>query len=135
MPPPADYDYVGVDGYLKWPCEPRLGYRSFARMFGPAERFAKEAGKPLIIGEVGVQEFTACGRSSGSPAGKANWIAGAAATIKSWPNVRAICWTYGSNLKTNLNVTLVWNEDSSPQALAAFRAAGLDPYFLRAGWS
>jgi hypothetical protein len=133
MPPPADYAYVGVDGYLKWPCEPQLGERSFAQIFAPAERFAQGVGKPLFIGEVGVQEFTACG-NAGTPQGKAAWITAAVATIKRWPNVRAICWTYGKNTKVNRGVTLVWNEDSSPQALAAFRKAGLDPYFGRTGW-
>jgi hypothetical protein len=134
MPPPADYAYVGVDGYLKWPCEPQLGERSFAQIFGPAEEFARAAGKPLFIGEVGVQEFTACGNSAGTPNDKADWITAAAATMKRWPNVRAVCWTYGTNYKVKNDVTLVWNEDSSPQALAAFRKAGLDPYFGRTGW-
>ena len=45
------------------------------------------------------------------------------------PNVRAICWTYGSNYKVKHDVTLVWSEDSSPQSLAAFTKAGRDPYF------
>jgi hypothetical protein len=133
MPPPADYEYVGVDGYLKWPCLAQRGERTFAQIFAPAEEFAQSVGKPLFIGEVGVQEFTACGNASGTPDDKAHWITAAAATMKRWPDVRAVCWTYGSNHKFKNDVTLVWNEDSSPQALAAFKRAGLDPYFGRAG--
>jgi hypothetical protein len=30
---------------------------------------------------------------------------------------------------------LATNHDSSPQVLAAFRTAGLDPWFGRMGWS
>ena len=135
MPPPSDYSVVGVDGYVKWPCEPRRGYQTFAQMFGPAETFARSVGKPLMFGEVGVQEFDACGNAAGSPQGKAGWIRSAAATIRRWPDVRVICWTYGSNHKVDRDVTLVWREDSSPQSLAAFRVAGLQPYFEASGWN
>lgn len=135
MPPPSDYSLVGVDGYLKWPCVPRFGYRSFEQLFGPAETFARSVDKPLMIGEVGVQEFDACGNTGASPEGKASWIRSAAATIERWGDVRVICWTYGANYKLNHSVTLVWKEDSSSASLAAFRAVGLDPYFAASGWS
>jgi hypothetical protein len=135
LPPPSDYSYLGVDGYLKWPCEKQLGERTFEQIFAPAEQLSKQLGKPLFIGEVGVQEFTACGNSTGTPQDKANWITAAAATAKTWPNLKAICWTYSRNYQVKDHVTLVWNEDSSPQALAAFRKAGLDPYFGRIGWT
>ena len=123
-----------MDGYLKWPCEKQLGERTFEQIFAPAEQLSRQLGKPLFIGEVGVQEFTACGNPTGTPQDKADWITAAAATAKTWPNLRAICWTYSSNYQVKDGVTLVWNEDSSPQALAAFRKAGLDPYFGRMGW-
>ncbi|HXY72938.1 MAG TPA: hypothetical protein VEM41_10365 [Actinomycetota bacterium] len=135
MPPAADYSMVAADGYVKWPCEPGRANLSFAQLFGPAEAFARSVDKPLMIGEVGVQEFDACGNSGGAPDGKARWIDAAATTIRRWPDVRVVCWTYGSNYKFGPGVTLVWNEDSSPQALSAFRTAGLDSYFRGSGWS
>jgi hypothetical protein len=134
LPAPADYSYLGVDGDLVWPCEKGQGDESFEQLFSPAERSARRLGKPLFIGGVGVQEFTACRHRTGTPQGKADWITAAAATAKTWPDLKAITWTYGAG-RTKRHVRLVWNEDSSPQALAAFRAAGLDPYFGRTGWS
>jgi hypothetical protein len=134
LPPPGDYTYLGVDGNLTWPCERQPGNQSFEQLFGPAEQLSKQLRKPLFIGEAGVQEFTACGNRHGTPQGKANWITAAAATAKTWPNLAAICWTYGSD-RVHPDVTLVWNEDSSAQSLAAFRAAGLDLYFGRIGMS
>jgi hypothetical protein len=134
MPPASDYSMVAADGYVKWPCEPGRENLSFSQLFTPAESYAQSVGKPLMIGEVGVQEFDACGNVAGSPDGKADWIAAAAKTIERWPNVRVVCWTYGSNYKYDRGVNLVWSEDSTPQALAAFRTAGLDAYFRASGW-
>lgn len=135
MPPAADYSMVAADGYVKWPCEPGRADLTFSQLFEPAEAYAQSVGKPLMIGEVGVQEFNACGNAAGSPAGKADWIDAATKTIEHWPDVRVVCWTYGSNFKYDRGVNLVWSEDSTPRALAAFRAAGLDSYFRGSGWS
>jgi endoglucanase len=108
---PSHYDVVGVDGYnhaFKW--------RTPQDVFQTAEDFARSRGKPLLIGEIGSDEQT------GNPMGKANWITQAAALFKSYGNVVAVEWT---NTGTGGNYWL----DSSPQALAAFTAAGRDPYF------
>jgi hypothetical protein len=132
LPAPGDYSYLGVDGYVTWPCE-QEGGRTFAQIFAPAERLSKKLGAPLFIGEVGDREPAACAAPTTAQE-EANWITAAAATAETWPNLEAICWTYGND-RTRGHGSRVLHQDSSPQALAAFRAAGLDPWFGRMGWS
>jgi hypothetical protein len=108
---PSNYDYVGVDGYNH-----ANHWESPQQIFQSAETFAVSVGKPLLVGEIGCDEL------AGSPQSKADWITQAAAMFKSWGNVRAIMWTDTGN---GGNYWL----DSSPLALAAFTAAGQDPYF------
>jgi len=108
---PSSYDIVGVDGYnhaYKW--------RTPQDIFQAAEDFARVHGKPLLVGEIGCDEIT------GNPQAKADWITAAAQMFKSWGDVLAIMWTNTDNGGT------YWL-DSSPEALAAFTAAGQDPYF------
>jgi len=105
---PSRYDVVGVDGYnraSKW--------RTPQGVFQAAEDFSQLRGKPLLVGEIGVEELL------GDPGAKADWIKAAAAMFKSFGNVTAILWS---------NDTPYW-VDSSPQALDAFIAAGRDSYF------
>ena len=106
-PEPSSYDIVGVDGYNhvhRW--------RSPAEIFQSAEDFAVSRGKPLLIGEIGCEE------QPGDPSAKAGWIRQAASLFRSWPDVRAIMWS-----NTGGGGGDFWL-DSSPQALAAFTAAG-----------
>ncbi len=108
---PSHYDYVGVDGYNhgnRW--------QTPQQIFQAAEDFAVSRGKPLFVGEIGCDELP------GNPQAKADWITQAAALFKSYGNVKAIMWTNTGNGGT-------WWLDSSPEALAAFAAAGKDPYF------
>ncbi len=108
---PSHYDYVGVDGYNQ-----AGNWRTPQEIFQTAEDFAKLRGKPLLIGEIGCDELP------GNPQAKADWITQAAALFKSFGNVTAIMWTNTGNGG-------IWWLDSSPQSLAAFAAAGKDPYF------
>lgn len=105
---PSRYDIVGVDGYnraSKW--------RTPQEVFQAAEDFSRLRGKPLLVGELGVEELP------GNPSAKADWIRAVAEMFKSFGNVTAIMWS---------NDTPYW-VDSSPQALEAFIAAGQDPYY------
>jgi hypothetical protein len=108
---PHHYDVVGVDGYNH-----SDDWRTPQEIFQAAEDFATKVNKPLLIAEIGSDE------QPGNPNGKADWITQAAALFQSWGNVPAVIWT-----NTN-NGGNYWF-DSSPQALAAFKAAGLAPYY------
>jgi hypothetical protein len=103
--------------------------------FAPAEQLSKQLGKPLSSARSASRSSPRATNPTGTPQDNANWITAAAATAKTWPNLRALCWTYSRSHQVKDHVTLVWKEDSSPQALAAFRKAGLDPYFGRIGWT
>lgn len=109
---PQHYEIVGVDGYNH-----ASTWRSPRDIFQAAADFAQSRGKPLMIGEVGCEE------RSGDPSAKANWITGAAALFKSWRDVNVVFWTHTGNGGE-------WWLDTSPQELAAFAAAGQDPYFI-----
>jgi hypothetical protein len=108
QPPASDFDFVGVDGYNR-------AYRWLtpSQKFGPAMAYARTAGKPLFIGEIGSEELPS------DPTAKATWITEAAAMFEAYGNVKAIMWTNGDTYRL----------DSSPQALAAFTAAGKDSYY------
>ncbi len=117
--PGTRFDMLGVDGYNRGTFSQRNGWRSFEQIFAPAFGEAQALGKSLFIGEVG------CVEAGGN---KAAWVADAMVTLKGWvPSVHAVCWS---------NVDTVWRGqsmgyriDSSPGALAAYVAAGLDPVF------
>jgi len=105
---PSHYDIVGVDGYSRV-SKPR----SPQEIFQAAEDFSKLRGKPLLVGEIGCEEL------SGNPDAKARWVTQAATMFEAWDNVVAIMWNNDSP----------YFVDSSPEAFAAFTAAGLDPYY------
>ena len=105
---PAYYDVVGVDGYAR-----ASAWRTPQEIFQTASDWAKLRGKPLLVGEIGVEEL------AGDPSAKADWIAQAGAMFKSFGNVLAVVW----------NNDPQYSIDSSPQALAAFAAVGHDPKF------
>jgi len=109
---PRRYDAVGVDGYNtnEW--------RSAADLFGAAHKFAVNHGKKFVIGEVGSDE------DPNDPNAKATWITNAAATFQAW-HVRLIDWTNAVTSRGDY-----W-ADTSPEALAAYKAAGLKGYYMR----
>jgi hypothetical protein len=119
---PAQYDYVGVDGYNRYPCDPK-GYKSFADVFEPARDFAVDRRKPLFIGEFACVEQNACGHGSGDPQGKAKWFTAGASVIKTWPEVAVVCYSHVRAKNYEYWV------DSSKYSLAAYKAMGKDPYF------
>jgi hypothetical protein len=109
---PAQYDFVGVDGYTK-----AGDWVSAAEVFGAAHDFAVKRGKPLFIGEIG------CAESPKDPAAKGKWIAAAGATFRSWGDVRGMIWSNTVAKSGNYWVT------TSTASLNAFRALAADPFY------
>jgi hypothetical protein len=120
---PARYNLLGVDGYNRGPCDGSDQWRTFAEIFGPAHRTARHRREGLFIGEFGCVEQDSCGNGSGDPDAKARWFSHARSTIKTWPQVRAACY---SHTATSGNAYWV---DTSPPSLRAYRKVGLDRYF------
>jgi endoglucanase len=111
-------DWAGADGY-NW--APKRGtWRSFAQIFSHFYQWGLSAGKPLMVAEFGVIE--------GQPGAKAGWIAQTGQEIRSsFPALRAI--VYFDDDHRNFNQDFNWRLNTSPSALAAFRALAAEPYF------
>jgi hypothetical protein len=115
---PNKFDWVGVDGYNRWPLS-QPSNESFHELFEPAHRFARHHGKQLFIGEVGAIE-------SDDPMHKAHWIKGARDTAKRW-NIAGMVYSHtGQSFEGEM---LNYWVDSSDHSLSAYRAAGLDGFF------
>jgi hypothetical protein len=121
--PGADYvDWFGMDAYNWYPQDPwghERPYQSFDDCFSDVyTELLKLALKPVIIAEFATGEF------SKGDLHKAVWISEAFARMKTdYAWVKMFTWF---NIKKELD----WRVDSSPAALAAFRTAMADPYFL-----
>lgn len=112
---PNDFDLMCVDGYNRG----GRSWRSFDALFAPARAAALATGRSLMIGEYGTVE------RSGDAEAKARWFTEAAATMKSWPEVKAAVYSHVYSARYGLAYWV----DTSATSLAAFTAAGLDPYF------
>jgi hypothetical protein len=110
---PAKFDLLGVDGYNRYHCF-GVPWRPFSNVFTAAHDYAKAKGRNLYVIETGCVE--------GEPGRKAAWINGAAATLKSWPEVVGV--SYNSE-----NTDCTYWADSTPASLSAFTAMGRDNYF------
>jgi hypothetical protein len=87
QPPPADFSQVAVDGYNRFVDGV---WRTPEDIFPPAEDYANNIGKPLIIGEIGTLE------DPNNSQRKANWFIDAANLFRSW-NLDAILWNDDQN--------------------------------------
>jgi beta-mannanase len=105
---PTNFDIVGVDGYSR-----NNTLLSPSQIFALAHQFAQAHGKPLLIGEVGCDEYP------GLPTRKARWLLSASNMFHAWTDLEAIMWT-----NTDGKGHLFWL-DSSPQSLTIFRMAGV----------
>jgi len=105
---PASFDVVGVDGYNR-----RSHWRSPEEIFSAAHAFALAHGKPLLIGEIGSDEWP------GQPLRKAYWLHNAANLFLSWHDLKGIMWT-----NTGADGHRFWI-DSSTASLTMFRMAGV----------
>jgi hypothetical protein len=113
-------DWVAADAYNWYPGKSGSKWRSFSDAFLPFHQWATQQHPsiPQMAEETGVQEDTAtpdAGR-------KAAWISDMTATIKSWPEMKAVVWF-------NSNQIYPWWYDSSTTSLDAFKAMAHDCYF------
>jgi hypothetical protein len=123
-------DWAAVDGY-NWdaPQYWREGddtWRLLDRVFKPSFddiNIFVPPDKPRMIAE------TASNERAGDPAKKAAWICDAfgRALPEVLPDVKAVIWF---DQPTNEGSVVPWPIDSSPESLAAFRAAVSPPYYL-----
>ena len=110
-------DWVALDGYNWGTSQTWSAWRDFSATFGPSLATLQNltgGSKPVMIAE------TASSELGGD---KANWINDAFwwALPVSYPQVRAVVWF-------NEATTADWPVETSPAALAAFRAAVNAPY-------
>jgi large repetitive protein len=113
-------DVVGVDAYNWYQCEDRNDpWESLETNLRKFHDFGVAHAKPLMIAEWGSDEDPA------DPLHKGEWITEAAATIKTWPEVKAVAYFHSGPPAPTCN----WWIDSTPASLAAFQAMGADPYF------
>ncbi len=118
--------YYPGDGYVDWlgisdygSLDARVPISPFARKIdvsGVYPTLTRLSGRPMAIAEMGVVEY--------APGVKARWITDAFAALRSkrYPRVRAATWW---SMDSGPNTRI----DTSPSALAAFRAAVAGPYF------
>jgi hypothetical protein len=118
--PGDDYvDILGADGYNWYGCPGRDDpWRTFDYVFGRFYEYGVAQGKPMMIPEYGSMEDPEV------PGRKAAWLTEAAATLKTWPELKALTY-YDNGGAPECD----WWIDSSQSALNAFSAMGADPYF------
>jgi hypothetical protein len=123
---PSGAQYLGADGYNRSKCSG--GWKSFETLFTEAHDFAVARGRRMVIEEWGCAPTDACDGTA--PETKADWFKHAAATIKSWPEVKAVIYT---NIVATYRSKIVdFSIDTSgvdTAAKSAYIAAGHDPYF------
>jgi hypothetical protein len=112
-------DLLGADGYNWFTCPPGV-WKSFVQIFQDFYDYGVSMDKPMMIAEWGSIEDPEV------PGAKAAWFAEAAATLKTWPEIKALTYFHEGTEDTGL---CDWWIDSSPTALAAFQAMAADPYF------
>jgi len=115
-------DWIGLDGYNFYPQDPWGGnrpLRDFDNCFRALYDSCSVLGdQPMMIAEFGTGEFQS------ESFDKAQWITDAFDKIKTdYPRIRIFTWF-------NINKELDWRANSSPEALAAFRKAMKDPYYI-----
>ncbi len=119
-PGEAYVNWIGADGYNWAPGLPSARWRSFAAIFSAFYRWADRQGRPLLVAEFGTDE--------GTPGAKATWFRLAGQQLQTlFPRIRAV--VYFNSAHQNFGVIFNWMVDSSPSALAAFRAVVRNAYF------
>jgi hypothetical protein len=116
----AYVDWVCADGYNWAPAKPGTSWRSFGSIFTSFYDWAKQTGKPIMIGETGVLE------ADGDQ--KASWLADIATTLRTrMPLIKA--FLYFSSLTENGGIRFDWRTDTSLSSAEAFAALAHDPVF------
>lgn len=112
--PGADQvDWLCADGYNWAPA--KGSWRSFQTIFNDFNAWGAAQGKPLMVGETGVQE--------GEPDAKAHWFDDATTAIRTMPAIKA--FVYFDSMPQEYN----WLLNSSPSAADGFRRLSADPWF------
>lgn len=109
-------DWIGADGYNWYPRSNNQSakWRSFKEIFDPFYAWASQRPKPLIIGEVGVQEDPA------DPNRKAQWLKDSASVVEtSYPRVKAVVYFNGDGGRQ-----IPWMVESSEPSRAAWKSVG-----------
>lgn len=113
-------DVVGADGYNWYSCPGRTDpWNEFSWVFDEFHAWGMAHGKPELVAEFASME------DPDDPNHKAEWISNAEATIKTWPEIKAVVW-YDNGPPSP---TCTWWVDSSQASLNAFKSMGADTYF------
>jgi hypothetical protein len=108
-------DWICADGYNWNPGRVKAPWRSFSDIYSAFYTWGRAQGKPMMVGEFGVQER--------GPGEKAAWLADARQAVKTrFPAIGAVVYFDAEALYD-------WRVDTSDSALAAFRDWARDPYF------
>jgi hypothetical protein len=115
----SDVDILGADGYNWYGCaaHPTADWRPFSDIFDGFYNYGIAKGKSMFVAEYGT------GEDSADPTRKAQWFTDAAATIKTWPSMKAVLY-YDHNEDDTCDFWV----GSSDASLASYQALGADPY-------
>ena len=117
-PGDAFVDWTCANGYNWAPGRTGSTWTGFADIFSAFYAWAEPLGKPLMIGETGVQESWS-GR-------KAAWVNDALGALKTqMPAVRAFVYFHA-------NSSFDWRMDTSTSSMSALKAMAADPLFTGA---
>ena len=114
-------DWICADGYNWAPTKPGASWREFEEIFRDFYDWGVQRGKPLMIGETGVQER--------DPGEKPAWFTNAAVAIRDrMPAIKAFVY-FNSARISNQGIANDWRVTTSEGSLDAFRMMAQDPYF------
>lgn len=110
-PGDAYVDLVGIDGY-NWGTKASWGWQDFYAIFQDGLcTLERETTKPLLIAEVG---------SSEAGGDKPRWIRDLLANIEARERLRGFVWLNDRKYERQIDGTMDWDLESSPEALKAF---------------
>jgi hypothetical protein len=124
---PNGAQYVGADGYNRSKCSG--GWKTFETLFKEAHDYAVLRGRNMVIEEFGCVENASPCTDSTTTETKANWFPQAVATIKGWPEIKAVIYTNVLASYRTFHDNIDFRIDSSTAARNAYIAAGHDAYF------
>lgn len=109
-------DWIGVDGYTNIGCPwLKVAWVPFEKLYGSAITFARNHSKPLVVAEFNLREDPA------DPSRKARWLTDIAAAVQANTTVKAVV-SFDSPQACAAVI------DTSPRALAGYRALGESPW-------